>query len=56
MILVYRMYVGWAVFIVVMLSSFGISLHTVTYGRSNIMQGIVHGLVFATFLFLNGVL
>lgn len=40
---------------VLMLLTFGISLHTVTYGRSNIMQGVVHLVVFAAFLFFNWV-
>ena len=41
--------------VVLLLLTFGISLHTVTYGRSNIMQGIVHLVVFAAFLFFNWV-
>ena len=41
--------------VVLLLLTFGISLHTVAYGRSNIMQGIVHLVVFAAFLFFNWV-
>lgn len=40
---------------VLLMLTFGISLHTVAYGRSNIMQGIVHLVVFAAFLFFNWV-
>ena len=41
--------------VVLLLLTFGISLHTVAYGRSNIMQGMVHLVVFAAFLFFNWV-
>ncbi len=41
--------------IVLLVLTFGISLHTVAYGRTNIMQGVVHLVVFAAFLFLNWV-
>lgn len=41
--------------IVLLVLTFGISLHTVAYGRTNVMQGVVHLVVFAAFLFLNWV-
>jgi Ca2+:H+ antiporter len=41
--------------VVLLLLTFGISLHTVAYGRSNIMQGIVHLVIFVAFLFFNWV-
>ncbi len=40
---------------VLLFLTFCISLHTVTYGRSNIMQGVVHLVVFAAFLFFSWV-
>ncbi len=41
--------------LVLLLLTFGISLHTVTSGRTNIMQGIVHLVVFVAFLFFSWV-